>query len=119
MDSPARATSASKSSPGSSTVLRQCPNTSRLMAPMMAVNACSTSTAVSPDRPGRSPSVTGATAARNSSVIGRALRVRMESAFLVRRQQWADQGERHAGVGLDRVLRGVIAGNGRAEDEPH
>ena len=118
MASPAWATVASKSSPGSSTVLRQWPNTSRLMAPMMAVNACSTSTTVSPGMPGRSPSAdrrhggTQLVRDRPSLLVG------AEPALLVRRQQRADQRDRHPGVGLDRVLRSVIAGDGRAEDQP-
>ena len=61
---------ASKSSSGSSTVLRQWPKTSRLMAPTIVVHASSVSTTFSTGMPGRSPSVTGATAARSSSDAG-------------------------------------------------
>ena len=42
---------------------------------------------------------------------------RVEAAGLVRRHDRADQGRRHPGVGLDRVLRGVVARHRRAEDE--
>ena len=49
---------------------------------------------------------------------GLRLGARTESARLLRRHQRADEGRRHPRVRLDRVLRCLVARDGRAEDQP-
>ena len=81
-------------------------------------HASSACTTFSTGRPGRSPSLTGATAARSSSDTAGGASSGRRRPRLRRRDERPHQGGGHPGVGLDGVLGRLVARNRRTEDQP-
>ena len=107
----------SKYRSGSRMVLRQCPKTSRLMAPIMVVQAWMADTTVSGGMPGKRASVTGATASASSAETADGVVDRAETSGLSGLDDRAHHGRSGPGVGGDGVLGRLVARNGRPEDE--